>query len=371
MENQALTAHQHSPTRELKLIDEFILSRRFLQDAHIAKLLEKVSTLGFPFEAVKESFIDMLLQYMTATNMPNTGFYSLDLKQVFNEEKFIEKSLDISIQNDSSNKSSWSDHTSDDNEAATNESHSVLMKPEEFMYSNSSNTSSESTQEMPRQIPTLFYQLQNNHMNMNVNPFQNKHATSAAAAAASAQANKQRQSTNQEFLTQSSMSRVNDKTNLRPIVVDGNDVAVINHSAKRIFSFCRIRTVVEFFKKRGHQIFVVVPSYRRDVFTHIPPGILLTPFQMIEKEALDELESLNIMNYTMSKRLTDSNRLIKMDDDQIMLNLAAVKNAIVVSNDNFKRFLNNEDFRKVIEERVLMYSFIDDTFMPAEDPLGK
>ncbi len=55
-----------------------------------------------------------------------------------------------------------------------------------------------------------------------------------------------------------------------------------------------------------------------------------------------------------------------------MLKFAAAKMAIIVSNNNFRRFLNQSDeFKQVIEERVLMYSFIDDTFMPAEDPLGK
>ena len=65
---------------------------------------------------------------------------------------------------------------------------------------------------------------------------------------------------------------------------------------------------------------------------------------------------------------------IVCDDDAPMLKTALNKSGIIVSNDNFKRFLNNnteDNFKQVIEERVLMYSFIDDTFMPAEDPLGK
>ena len=58
------------------------------------------------------------------------------------------------------------------------------------------------------------------------------------------------------------------------------------------------------------------------------------------------------------------------DDPSYILKLAATKGGVIVSNDNFKRFLNHsDDFRLVIEERVLMYSFIGGTFTPAEDPL--
>lgn len=31
----------------------------------------------------------------------------------------------------------------------------------------------------------------------------------------------------------------------------------------------------------------------------------------------------------------------------------------------------NAEFRKVIEERILMYSFVSDRFMPPDDPLGR
>lgn len=29
------------------------------------------------------------------------------------------------------------------------------------------------------------------------------------------------------------------------------------------------------------------------------------------------------------------------------------------------------EFRKVVEERILMYSFVNDHFMPPDDPLGR
>jgi ribonuclease ZC3H12 len=49
-----------------------------------------------------------------------------------------------------------------------------------------------------------------------------------------------------------------------------------------------------------------------------------------------------------------------------------VSGGVIISNNNFKKYLNhNDEFKLVIEERVLMYSFIDETFMPDENPLGK
>lgn len=54
------------------------------------------------------------------------------------------------------------------------------------------------------------------------------------------------------------------------------------------------------------------------------------------------------------------------------LQLAAENDGIVVSNDNYRDLANeNADFKKVVEERVLMYSFVNDRFMPPDDPLGR
>ena len=75
---------------------------------------------------------------------------------------------------------------------------------------------------------------------------------------------------------------------------------------------------------------------------------------------LNDLEKKNQVYYTPSKRV--GGKRIVCDDDRYMLKLAVNTQGIVVSNDNFKRFLNeNADFKLVVEERVLMYSFIAET----------
>jgi ribonuclease ZC3H12 len=59
-------------------------------------------------------------------------------------------------------------------------------------------------------------------------------------------------------------------------------------------------------------------------------------------------------------------------DDRYILRLAAETDGIVVSNDNYRDLVSeNPEYRKIVEERILMYSFVNDRFMPPEDPLGR
>lgn len=59
-------------------------------------------------------------------------------------------------------------------------------------------------------------------------------------------------------------------------------------------------------------------------------------------------------------------------DDRYILKLAVDNDGIVVSNDNYRDLLQeSNEFKKVVEERILMYSFVNDRFMPPDDPLGK
>ena len=48
-------------------------------------------------------------------------------------------------------------------------------------------------------------------------------------------------------------------------------------------------------------------------------------------------------------------------DDRYIIKLAAETGGIVVSNDHYKDLVNESaEFKKVIEERLLMYSFVND-----------
>lgn len=48
-------------------------------------------------------------------------------------------------------------------------------------------------------------------------------------------------------------------------------------------------------------------------------------------------------------------------DDRYILKLAVETDGIVVSNDNYRDLMGeNDKFKKVVEERLLMYSFVND-----------
>lgn len=48
-------------------------------------------------------------------------------------------------------------------------------------------------------------------------------------------------------------------------------------------------------------------------------------------------------------------------DDRFVLKLAAETGGIVVSNDNYRDLLNeNQEYRTVVDERLLMYTFVND-----------
>ncbi|XP_071185814.1 probable ribonuclease ZC3H12B [Salvelinus alpinus] len=44
----------------------------------------------------------------------------------------------------------------------------------------------------------------------------------------------------------------------------------------------------------------------------------------------------------------------------------------IVSNDNYRDLAcEKPEWKKLIDERLLMYSFVNDKFMPPDDPLGR
>uniref|UniRef100_A0A3Q2XLX7 RNase NYN domain-containing protein n=1 Tax=Hippocampus comes TaxID=109280 RepID=A0A3Q2XLX7_HIPCM len=55
-----------------------------------------------------------------------------------------------------------------------------------------------------------------------------------------------------------------------------------------------------------------------------------------------------------------------------IVRLAYDIDGIIVSNDNYRDLqMENPQWKKFIEERLLMYTFANDKFMPPDDPLGR
>ncbi len=81
-----------------------------------------------------------------------------------------------------------------------------------------------------------------------------------------------------------------------------------------------------------------------------------------DQSILTELEKDRLLFFTPSRQVRG--RRFVCHDDRYILNLAADTGAIVVSNDNYRDLINEKpEFKKVIEERILMYSFVNDRFV--------
>ncbi|XP_045522941.1 probable ribonuclease ZC3H12D isoform X1 [Pieris brassicae] len=153
-----------------------------------------------------------------------------------------------------------------------------------------------------------------------------------------------------------------DRSPLRHIVIDGSNVAM-SHGNMEIFSCRGIEICVDWFRARGHRdISVFVPKWRKEA-TRLDNPVL-------DRDCLERLERDRILHYTPSRHL-GGKRLVCYDDRYI-LKLAAETDGVVVSNDNYRDLaIESPEFRRVIEDRLLMYTFVNDRFMPPDDPLGR
>ncbi|XP_029951522.1 NEDD4-binding protein 1 isoform X2 [Salarias fasciatus] len=146
---------------------------------------------------------------------------------------------------------------------------------------------------------------------------------------------------------------------LRHIIIDGSNVAMA-HGLNRFFSCRGIALAVETFWKRGHrEITVFVPQWRqkRDRLT-------------TEQHFLNQLEDLRLLSFTPSREVCGQR--ICSHDDRFLLHLAEKTDGVIVTNDNLRDFVDtSETWRKIIQERLLQFTFVEDHFMIPDDPLGK
>uniref|UniRef100_A0A914VLH6 RNase NYN domain-containing protein n=1 Tax=Plectus sambesii TaxID=2011161 RepID=A0A914VLH6_9BILA len=149
---------------------------------------------------------------------------------------------------------------------------------------------------------------------------------------------------------------------LRSVVIDGSNLAM-THGRKEVFSCVGIRDCVDFFRERGHaDVKVFVPQFRRETARADCP--------ITDQHILLELESEGVLVWTPSRRV--GGRRIVCHDDRYILKTAADKDAVIVSNDEYRDLVKETPhYRRLVEERLLMYSFVDGRFMPPDDPLGR
>ncbi|XP_072830845.1 endoribonuclease ZC3H12A [Vicugna pacos] len=151
-------------------------------------------------------------------------------------------------------------------------------------------------------------------------------------------------------------------SDLRPVVIDGSNVAM-SHGNKEVFSCRGILLAVNWFLERGHtDITVFVPSWRKE---QPRPDMPIT-----DQHILRELEKKKILVFTPSRRV--GGKRVVCYDDRFIVKLAFESDGIVVSNDTYRDLQSErQEWKRFIEERLLMYSFVNDKFMPPDDPLGR
>ncbi|XP_060114164.1 endoribonuclease ZC3H12A [Heteronotia binoei] len=150
--------------------------------------------------------------------------------------------------------------------------------------------------------------------------------------------------------------------NLRPVVIDGSNLAM-SHGDKDVFSCRGILLAVNWFLDQGHtDITVFVPSWRKE---QSRPDVPIT-----DQHILHDLEKKKILVFTPSRRV--GGKRVVCYDDRFIVKLAYESDGIIVSNDTYRDLQTERpEWKKFIEERLLMYSFVNDKFMPPDDPLGR
>lgn len=78
-----------------------------------------------------------------------------------------------------------------------------------------------------------------------------------------------------------------------------------------------------------------------------------------DQEILRRLEKDKILVFTPSRRV--QGRRVVCYDDRFIVKLAYESDGIIVSNDNYRDLANEKpEWKKFIDERLLMYSFVND-----------
>ncbi|XP_054620599.1 endoribonuclease ZC3H12A [Dunckerocampus dactyliophorus] len=162
--------------------------------------------------------------------------------------------------------------------------------------------------------------------------------------------------------SQSKEEDSDDEGALRDIVIDGSNVAM-SHGNKEVFSCLGIQLAVDFFLNRGHtNITVFVPSWRKE---QPRPDVPIS-----DQKILEDLEQKKHLTFTPSRRV--GGKRVVCNDDFFIVKMAYDEDGVIVSNDMYRDLqADKPEWKRFIETRLLMYSFVNDKFMVPDDPLGR
>lgn len=90
---------------------------------------------------------------------------------------------------------------------------------------------------------------------------------------------------------------------------------------------------------------------------------VVTVVFVVDQYILRDLEKKKILVFTPSRRV--GGKRVVCYDDRFIVKLAHESDGIVVSNDTYRDLQNERpEWKKFIEERLLMYSFVNDKYVP-------
>lgn len=97
-----------------------------------------------------------------------------------------------------------------------------------------------------------------------------------------------------------------------------------SHGRSKVFSSRGLKIAIDYFNARGHlDIMVVLPRFRRSIKDLEVPTM--------DHEILDELEKKGQLQYVSNK----------VYDDEVILEFAIRKNAVIISNDLYRDLNHN------------------------------
>lgn len=146
------------------------------------------------------------------------------------------------------------------------------------------------------------------------------------------------------------------KGNKRLVVLDGCNVAC-GFTNSPNFSVRGVEIALEMFKLKGHPVVAIVPENRMRNMTD-------------NQRKFERLVAKRKIILTPCKNL-ETNRSCSYDD-RFMLDIVIAMDGAIVSNDNFRDLLNeNSDYDRIINSRVIGFTWVDELFLIPEDPYGR
>uniref|UniRef100_A0A182P3N1 RNase_Zc3h12a domain-containing protein n=1 Tax=Anopheles epiroticus TaxID=199890 RepID=A0A182P3N1_9DIPT len=143
----------------------------------------------------------------------------------------------------------------------------------------------------------------------------------------------------------------------RMIIIDGNNVAY-GHLNGKMFSVKGLELCINYFKKLGHEVTAVVPQFK------------LKKHQSTDYVLLEKLHRQGDVTLAPCKSLPG--QFSSSYDDRLILSIAEQFDGVIISNDNYRDLLDiSPEWRRIIETRVVGYSWVKDCFFLPDDPYGR